>query len=120
MSEHDLTPPTQPPAQPAPPPPAAPPVRQTSALAIVSLVAGILGWTLLPWLGSLAAVITGHMARAEIRRSPETLDGDGLAVAGLVLGWAMIIISVLAILAFVLFFGGLAALLVGLGMSGQL
>jgi len=116
MSEHDLTPPPQP--VPAPPPAAAP--KQTSALAIVSLVAGLLGWTLLPWLGSLAAVITGHMARAEIRRSPDTLEGDGLAVAGLVLGWAMIIISVLAILAVVLFFGGLAALLVGLGISGQL
>jgi hypothetical protein len=102
------------------PPPSVPPTRQTSALAIVSLVAGLLGWTLLPWLGSLAAVITGHMARAEIRRSPATLEGDGLAVAGLVLGWAMIIISVLAILAVILFFGGLAALLVGLGLSGQL
>ena len=113
MSEHDLTPPPQ-------PAPAAPAPRQTSALAIVSLVAGLLGWTLLPWLGSLAAVITGHLARAEIRRSPATLEGDGLAIAGLVLGWAMIIISVFAILAVVLFFGGLAALLVGLGLSGQL
>jgi hypothetical protein len=83
-------------------------------------VSGILGWTLLPWLGSLAAVITGHMARAEIRRSPETMEGDGLAVAGLVLGWSMILISVLTVLALVLFLGGLAALLAALGMSGQL
>jgi len=116
MSEHDLTPPPQP----VPAPPAAPAPKQTNVLAIISLVGGLLGWTLLPWLGSLAAVITGHMARAEIRRNPDTMEGDGLAVAGLVLGWAMIIISVLAILAVVLFFGGLAALLVGLGLSGQL
>ena len=37
--------------------------RQTSTLAIISLVAGILGWSLLPLLGSLGAIITGHMAR---------------------------------------------------------
>ena len=61
------------------------PMRQTSALAVVSLVAGVLGWTLLPFLGSIAAVVTGHMARSEIRRAPDRLEGDGLAIAGLVL-----------------------------------
>ena len=86
------------------------PVRRTSSMAIVSLVAGLLGWTFAPWLGSIIAIITGHMARAEIRRDPAGLEGDGLAVAGLVLGWAMILLSVFTILAIVLFFGGLAAL----------
>ena len=42
------------------------PTRQTSALAITSLVSGILGWTLLPFIGTIVAIITGHMARAEI------------------------------------------------------
>ncbi|MCZ8166204.1 DUF4190 domain-containing protein [Silanimonas sp.] len=86
------------------------PVRRTSSMAIVSLVAGLLGWTFAPWLGSIIAIITGHMARAEIRRDPAGLEGDGLAVAGLVLGWAMILLSVFTVLAIVLFFGGLAAL----------
>lgn len=84
-------------------------VRRTSPLAIVSLVAGLLGWTLAPWLGSIIAIITGHMARAEIRRDPSGLEGDGLAIAGLVLGWSMILLSLLTVLAIVLFFGGLAA-----------
>jgi uncharacterized protein DUF4190 len=83
------------------------PVRQTSTLAVVSLVAGILGWTLLPFVGSLVAIVTGHLARKEIRRSP-ALDGDAMAVIGLVLGWVAVIGTVLGILAFVLFFGGLA------------
>ena len=39
-------------------------VRRTSSLAIVSLVAGLLGWTLAPWLGSIIAVITGQRAAA--------------------------------------------------------
>lgn len=82
--------------------------RQTSTLAIISLVAGILGWTLLPFLGSIGAIIFGHLARGEIRRSNGQLDGDGLAVTGLVLGWVNVVIAILAIMAFILFFGGLA------------
>ncbi len=82
-------------------------VRQTSTLAIVSLIAGLLGWTALPFIGSLVAIITGHMARKEIRLAPDRLEGDGYAVAGLILGWLMVASAVLAFLIFVFFFGGL-------------
>ena len=95
-------------------------LRQTSSLAVVSLVAGILGWTLLPFLGSLVAVVCGHMARGEIRRAQGALEGDGMAVAGLVLGYLVIGLSVLAVLAAILFFGGLAALIGLAGMNGSL
>ncbi len=84
--------------------------RQTSTLAIISLVAGLLGWTVVPFLGSIVAVICGHMARKEIRQAPDRLEGDGLAIAGLVLGYLAIAMAVLAVAAVVLFFGGLAAL----------
>ena len=87
------------------------PVRQTSTLAIVSLIAGILGWTLVPFFGSIAAVICGHMARKEIRNAPDRLEGDGLAIGGLILGYATIAMAILAIIAVFLFFGGLAAFL---------
>lgn len=96
----------------------APAYRRTSTLAIVSLVAGILGWTLAPWLGSLVAIVTGHMARSEIRRDPQGVEGDGFAVAGLVLGWAMLVVSLLVLLAIILFFGGLAALVALAGTAG--
>ena len=103
----DPTPPPLPPQ-----PPAAPAVgRQTSVLAIVSRVFGLLGWTLLPLVGSLVAVITGHLARAEVRRAPGAVDGDGLAIAGLVLGYSMMALAIIGVLAAVLFFGGLVALL---------
>ena len=42
--------------------------RQTSTLAILSLISGVLGWSLLPFLGSIGAVILGHLARSDIRR----------------------------------------------------
>ncbi|OGT57112.1 MAG: hypothetical protein A3E01_13610 [Gammaproteobacteria bacterium RIFCSPHIGHO2_12_FULL_63_22] len=93
---------------------------RTSNLAIVSLVSGILGWTILPWVASIVAIVTGHMARAEIRRSAGTMEGDGLAVAGLVLGYAMVVISFIGLMLVILFFGGLAVLLGWLGMNGQL
>lgn len=93
---------------------------RTSNLAIISLVSGILGWTILPWVASLVAIVTGHMARAEIRRSAGTMEGDGLAVAGLVLGYAMVVISFIGLMLIVLFFGGLAVFLGYLGMNGQL
>ena len=96
------------------------PIRQTSTLAVVSLVFGILGWTLLPFIGSLVAVVCGHMGRGEIRRSQGTLEGDGMAVAGLVLGYIVIGLSLLAVLAAILFFGGLAALVGLAGMNGSL
>lgn len=83
-------------------------VRQTSTLAVISLIAGILGWSAMPFLGSIAAIITGHMARAEIRREPERLEGDGMAIAGLILGWLAVALWVVGVLCFVLFFGGLA------------
>jgi hypothetical protein len=82
--------------------------RQTSTLAVTALVAGILGWTLLPFLGSLGGIIFGHMARGEIRRSNGQLDGDGLAVTGLVLGWINVGLWIVGIIAFIMFFGGLA------------
>lgn len=88
------------------------PARPTSPLAIVSLVAGILGWTLLPVLGALVAIVTGHMARAEIRRANGAIVGDGLAIGGLLLGYVSIALAVLAVIVAILFFGGLAALMV--------
>lgn len=87
------------------------PSRPTSPLAIVSLIAGLLGWTLVPVLGALVAIVTGHMARGEIRRSNGAMDGDGLAIAGLVLGYLSIAGVVIAVILAVLFFGGLAALM---------
>ena len=82
--------------------------RQTSVLAVLSLVFGILGWTLLPGLGAIVAVVTGHIARAEIRRAPQTLEGDGLAIAGLVLGWLGIVLGIALVALLLVLFGGLA------------
>lgn len=86
--------------------PGPPPAGQTSNLATVSLVSGVLGWTLLPLAGSIVAVITGHMAKNEIRRSGGQLAGDGLATAGLVLGYLNLGLGVVGFCLFALFLAG--------------
>jgi hypothetical protein len=59
------------------------PKQATNGLAVASLVLGIL-W--LCWLGSVLAVIFGHVALAQIKKTGAA--GRGLAIAGLVLGYA--------------------------------
>jgi len=58
--------------------------RKTSGMAIASLVLGIL-W--IYWLGSILALVFGYIAKKEIRDSSEPIEGNGLATAGIVLGW---------------------------------
>lgn len=55
----------------------------TNGLAIASLVLGIL-W--LYWLGSLLAVVFGHIALGQIRRAGGRQSGRGLALVGAILG----------------------------------
>jgi len=81
--------------------PAAPPRPPgTNALAIVALICGIAQFCGFLLLGTIPAVVCGHLARRQIRRTGE--QGAGLAMAGLVLGWigvglAVAVVAVIAI-----------------------
>jgi len=83
-----------PPASAPGPQPAA---ASTSTMAIISLVAGILGLSLLPLLGSIIAVITGPIAKRDIAASGGAQSGEGLATAGAILGWVGIGLSVIGL-----------------------
>ena len=92
-----------------------PPLRDsapapTSTLSLASLMMGILGWIFLPVVGGIIAVITGHMAKKEIRQSDGLLGGDGLATAGLVLGYANLVLGFCGclIVLFMVLVGGVA------------
>ena len=78
-------------------PPATPAQVPDSSTAMISLIAGILGLTFLPIIGSLVALITGYSARREIQESGGTLGGDGTAQAGVILGWIGVGLTVLGI-----------------------
>jgi hypothetical protein len=77
-------------------------------LAIVSLVLGILGLTLCcgTLIPSLAAIITGVMARGKANNDPAHYGGSGLAMGGLITGVLGILIGI-AQLIFVFFMGGM-------------
>jgi hypothetical protein len=86
-------------------------IPRTSGPAVISLVFGIICWFALPVVGAIVAVVCGHLARGEIRRAPPgSIDGDGLALAGMVLGYVNLALCVLAVMFIVMFFGGLAVL----------
>ena len=78
-------------------------IAKTNVLAIVALVAGIAGLTVVPFLASIVAVVTGHMARKEVRRTGE--QGDGLALAGLITGYIGIGLGLLVAMLLIAFFG---------------
>ncbi|MGW4648776.1 DUF1707 and DUF4190 domain-containing protein [Kitasatospora sp. NPDC004289] len=80
---------------PLPPPYFPPPKARTNPLAVTSLVLGLL---CLPSFGMTAvpAVVTGHLAKGQIRQSRE--EGDGMATAGLVFGWMAVSFWVLAMI----------------------
>lgn len=85
-------------------------VTRTSSMAIISLVGGITGWTVLPFLGSLAAIIFGHLAKSEIKKSGGMLTGNGMATAGLVLGYIALALGLCAICVGILAFAGMITL----------
>ncbi|NJQ02981.1 DUF1707 and DUF4190 domain-containing protein [Streptomyces zingiberis] len=74
----------------------APPVPgRANGTATAALVCGIL--SPMTWgVTAIPAVVLGHKARAEIRRSGES--GDGFAMAGVVIGWLSIGFGLLFVL----------------------
>jgi len=67
-------------------------IPQSSNKALASLICGIL-FLCAPV--SIAAIILGHLALSEIKRSAGRMAGHGMALAGLVMGYAGIAITIL-------------------------
>jgi len=87
--------------------------QKTNNLALASLVMGILGLTgFVPLLGSVMAVVLGHMARAQLAEDPSQ-GGEGLATGGLItgyLGLGLSCLGTMAVMVWLFLLGGLAIL----------
>lgn len=69
-------------------------------LALASLILGLLGTNILFVIGSVAAVVCGHLALNQIRDSDDALGGRGMAVAGLILGYLVPVLSLMGLAVF--------------------
>jgi hypothetical protein len=67
------------------------PVAGTNGFAMASLACGLAQFVFGP-LATVPAIVFGHMARGQIKRTGE--QGAGLALAGLVLGWGAVILGI--------------------------
>ncbi|RZU62701.1 DUF4190 domain-containing protein [Zhihengliuella halotolerans] len=83
----------------------APQVRPTNTFAILALI--------FSFFVAILGVVFGHLARAQIRRTGEA--GDGLALAGLIIGYAVIVGWALLLFA-PLIFGGIMSSSVTYGL----
>lgn len=76
-----------------------------NGFAIASLTMGVLGLSALPLIGAVLALVFGYRARREIANSGES--GEGLATAGVILGWVgvglLALVAIVALVAFVFF-----------------
>jgi type II secretory pathway pseudopilin PulG len=81
-----------------PPPQQAP----TDGKATASLVFGILSLICFGIFAGIPAIILGHLSRGEVKRSMGRLSGAGMALAGLIMGYASIGITVLFVSAIVI------------------
>jgi hypothetical protein len=88
------------------------PILPSSTLATISMIAGILGFVMLPVIASVVAIWTGYEARKETRSVPPRATGDGMATAGIVMGWIQIglfVVSMCCLVAYFAFFASIFA-----------
>ncbi len=67
---------------------------KTNGLAIASLICSCAGLFFLP---AISGIVLGFVARAQIRRSNGAQRGDGLAIAGIVVGFGWLVLLALGI-----------------------
>jgi len=69
--------------------------KKISILAILSTISGAASFFVIPLIGAIAALITGYMAKSEIKKSNGMIEGEGFAAAGIVMGWINIGLSIM-------------------------
>ncbi|WP_295845704.1 DUF4190 domain-containing protein [uncultured Microbacterium sp.] len=84
---------------------------RTNVLAIISLVASLVGFVLiLPVVGSIAGVIMGHISLKQIKDRGER--GRGMALAGVIVGYVTLLFVILFVI-------GISILIASAGTSGS-
>jgi Domain of unknown function (DUF4190) len=69
------------------------PRKRTNGFAVASLVCAIVGF--LFFFPAIAAIVFGFVARSQIRKSGGVQGGDGLAIAGIIVGFGGVLLFVI-------------------------
>ncbi len=72
-------------------------------MALTSMILGICGLVVAWIFTAIPAVICGHIARRQIRESGGRQTGDGMAIAGLITGYLVIILTVVLVIGVIIF-----------------
>jgi hypothetical protein len=70
-----------------------------------------LGFTVFPFIASIVAIWTGYEARKETRSVPPRASGDGMATAGIIMGWIQIGLTVVGVCCAAVYFIFIAGLI---------
>jgi Domain of unknown function (DUF4190) len=70
--------------------------QQTNPLAIASMVCGMAALVLGPL--AILAIVSGHIARGQVHKTGE--GGRGMATAGLILGYLVLVVGITITVAF--------------------
>lgn len=69
----------------------------TSGWAIASLILSLANWLVLPVIGAILGIVFGHIALGEIKASQGRVEGRGVAMAGLIIGYVSLGLAVCVI-----------------------
>jgi hypothetical protein len=76
--------------------------KSSAPMAVASFVLGLLGGTVFFFIGSILAIVFGHIALKQIGASEGELEGRGLALTGLILGYIVVTTTVVGVVVFIL------------------
>ena len=76
------------------------PPKPTNGMAIASLVVSLAGLLTCGLAGAVGAIL-GHVAKRQIRARDQA--GDGLALAGIIVGWVVFVLGVVGTILYVVF-----------------
>ncbi|HET8927816.1 MAG TPA: DUF4190 domain-containing protein [Microbacterium sp.] len=69
-----------------------------NVMAIVSFVSSLVGLFIIPVVGQIVGIITGHISLGQLKTSGE--NGRGLALAGTIIGWVSLGLAIVGIILF--------------------
>jgi hypothetical protein len=111
QGQMNFTPPSQPPR---------PAEEKASPLAVMTLLAGIASWTVLPFFGGFLGIIFGLIELGNIKKGQSPEAGKLITTIGFYASIANIGMTIAGTCALAFFFGGFGVLMAALASAGQL